>query len=106
VNDFDGEAPPIEPGPDVTPELFRVWRSPRLGAQNPERLTNPVWDWLVRSRVSASAAGQRFGVGGRPHGDPGWSFARLPNEVCATLVKDLRHKLASLEHAEYAVTEM
>ena len=63
-----------EPGSDVTPELFRIWRSARVGAQNLERLTNPVWDWLVRSRVSAYFASQRFGIGGD---DAGWSFARF-----------------------------
>lgn len=33
-----------------------------------------MWDWLVRSRLSAYSASQRFGVGG---GRPGWSFARF-----------------------------
>ena len=41
------------PGPEVTRELFLEWRSPRYGRSNPERMDNPVWDWLVRSRMSA-----------------------------------------------------
>jgi hypothetical protein len=81
MSEFENDAPPVEPGPDVTAELFHVWRSPRVGAQNPERLTNPVWDWLVRSRMSAYSASQRFGFGGRSHGDPGWSFARFGQSV-------------------------
>jgi hypothetical protein len=49
------------PGPDVTPELFREWRSPRAGAANPEILTNPVWQWLVRTRIDAYRANRRDG---------------------------------------------
>ena len=76
----ESSPPEIEPGADVTPELFRIWRSPRFGAENPERLTNPVWDWLVRSRISAYGASQRFEIAGS---EPGWSFARFGQSVTA-----------------------
>jgi hypothetical protein len=90
------DVPSIEPGPEVTPELFRVWRSPRLGAQNPERLTNPVWDWLVRSRVSAYTASQRFGFGGD---EPGWSFARFGQST--TTLDDGRVIYIAGEHEDH-----
>lgn len=97
MNDYeDAETPPIEPGPDVTPELFQIWRSPRFGAQNPERLTNPVWDWLIRSRISAYGASQRFGLGG---GEPGWSFARFGQS--ATTLDDGRVVLVAGEHEDH-----
>ena len=99
MSEFEGDAPPIEPGPAVTPELFRVWRSPRLGAQNPERLTNPVWDWLVRSRASAYAASQRFGFGRGSDGGPGWSFARFGQS--ATTLDDGRVVYVAGEHEDH-----
>jgi hypothetical protein len=95
----EDDAPAPEPGPEVTPELFRVWRSPRTGAQNPERLTNPVWDWLVRSRASAYGASQRFGFGGRPLDDPGWSFARFGQSE--TRLEDGRVVYIAGEHEDH-----
>src|SRR6185369_1169723 len=56
--DAVGDAIPLDPA--VTRELFLKWRSPRLGGSNPERLDNPVWAWLVRSRINAYQATQRF----------------------------------------------
>ncbi len=38
------------PPADVTRDLFLVWRAPRVGEANPQRLTNPVWSWLARQR--------------------------------------------------------
>jgi hypothetical protein len=36
----------------LTRELFLQWRNARRGATNPERMTNPVWKWLVKSYES------------------------------------------------------
>ena len=44
----------------VSQELFLKWRSPRLGSANPERMNNPVWEWLVRSERTAYDATQRW----------------------------------------------
>jgi hypothetical protein len=96
MSELEGDSSPIEPPASVTPELFRVWRSPRFGAQNPERLTNPVWDWLVRSRASAYAASQRFGFGGN---EPGWSFARFGQST--TTLDDGRVVYIAGEHEDH-----
>src|SRR5438046_2449670 len=42
-----GEAVPLDP--TVTRELFLKWRSPRFGTLNPQRMNNPVWEWLAKS---------------------------------------------------------
>lgn len=89
-----GEAP----GPSITPDLFRDWRSPRFGASNPERLNNPVWEWLVSSGWSAYAASTHFGIPGRACGDPGWSFARFGQS--STQLADGRVVLIAGEHED------
>jgi len=66
-----------DPGPLVTPELFHEWRTQRFGTANPERLTNPVWEWLVRTELSAFAASRHFGLASGECREPGWSFERF-----------------------------
>jgi hypothetical protein len=56
----DEEQLEVSPDRNVTRKLFRARRSPRYGERNPERMNNPVWEWLVRSRSTAYAAAQRF----------------------------------------------
>ncbi|MEP7066909.1 MAG: hypothetical protein ABI889_12810 [Gemmatimonadota bacterium] len=64
-------------GPEITAALFAEWRAPRFGTSNPDCLTNPVWNWLVRSERSAYAASQHFGFAAGENREPGWSFARF-----------------------------
>jgi len=53
-----GQRPPAE----VTRDLFLVWRMPRLGMNNPQRMSNPVWSWLARQRaLNAYIANLHFG---------------------------------------------
>ncbi len=66
---------PLDPA--VTPDLFREWRSPRVGSTNPERMNNPVWEWLVRSRVNAYVAAQKHHGPSAMEAGPGWCFDRL-----------------------------
>lgn len=45
----------------VTRDLFLVWRAPRVGVCNPQRLTNPVWSWLaLRRELNAYMANRHF----------------------------------------------
>ena len=32
----------------ISPAIHEGWRAPRRGTANPERMTNPLWEWLVR----------------------------------------------------------
>jgi hypothetical protein len=87
-----------EPGPLVTPALFASWRGPRFGASNPERLTNPVWEWLVRSELSAYSASQHFGLESGECREPGWSFARFGRTT--TMLADHRTIQIAGEHED------
>ena len=86
------------PDPGITPTLFAEWRAPRFGTSNPERLTNPVWEWLVRSELSAYAASQRFGLTSGECREPGWSFARFGRST--TVLDDGRTIQIAGEHED------
>jgi hypothetical protein len=67
-------ASPVDPA--VTRESFLKWRSPRIGKTNPERMNNPVWEWLIKSGIDAYHATQRFDEASTVHAEPGWCFLR------------------------------
>jgi len=87
-----------EPAPAITPAMFAEWRAPRLGASNPERLTNPVWEWLVQSEHSAYSASRHFGLASDVCREPGWSFARFGRST--TMLEDGRTVLIAGEHED------
>ena len=86
------------PGPLITPELFAQWRAPRFGAVNPERLTNPVWEWLVRTELTAYAATQQMENATGECREPSWSFARFGRS--STMLADGRHIQIAGEHED------
>ncbi len=76
--DFGGDAAEsIIIDPAVTPELFLKWRAPRLGTSNPERMNNPVWEWLINSRASAFVVNERLKGPSPMEAGPGWCFDRF-----------------------------
>lgn len=75
-SDDDDDAPETPP-PSFSREEFLAWRSPRLGAANPERMTNPVWTWIVQAGVSAWAVNARFDGPSALGAGPGWCFERF-----------------------------
>jgi hypothetical protein len=83
----------------VTRELFVKWRSPRFGSANPERMNNPVWEWLVRSELSAYAATQRLRGPSALKAGPGWCFARFGQS--STQLPDGREVLIAGEHEDF-----
>lgn len=48
----------LEPG--FSRETFLEWRRPRTGTDNPSRVLSPVWEWFVRTGLSAYAGNQKF----------------------------------------------
>lgn len=99
MDDFDNE--PVEnwqPGAAITPELFQTWRAARRGERQGEVMTNPVWEWLVRTRISASTAAHHFGQTsfGAP---PGWCFQRFGQS--RTMLPDGRTLFIAGEHEDH-----
>ena len=85
----------------ITSELSAAWRSPRFGTENPQRMNNPLWEWLVKTRIEAYAARKRFGYpspfdASRP--GPAWCFARMGQSV--TPLPDGRVILIAGEHED------
>jgi hypothetical protein len=87
-----------EPDASVTPDLFRAWRSPRFGRANPERLNNPVWEWLIRTRLSAYWANEKFSPSLYGTG-PCWCFRRFGQSK--TRLPDGRVVLIGGEHEDF-----
>ncbi len=83
----------------VTPELFREWASPRFGSANPEKIKSKVWEWLVRSKLSAYAARQKINDPPSRAGGPTWSFERFGQSV--TELPDGRTIYTAGEHEDF-----
>ena len=82
----------------ITTELALKWRAPRFGTENPQRMNNPLWEWLVKTRIDAYSAGDRFGYPSPFDAGPAWCFARLGQSV--TPMQDGRVILIAGEHED------
>jgi ankyrin repeat protein len=83
---------------DVSEEDYHRHRHRMFGNQNPERMNNPLWDALVRTRVSAYACAARYGDSGCGH-DPVWCFDRFGQSL--TELPDRRYVEIGGEHEDY-----
>jgi hypothetical protein len=84
---------------EITAEVVAEWRAPRYGRENPERMNNPLWDWLIRTRITAFEATQRFGYPSSFGAGPAWCCARFGQS--ATALPDGRVVLIGGEHEDY-----
>jgi hypothetical protein len=82
----------------MNPELFREWRSPRFGRANPERINNPVWEWLIESRLDAYSANKQLGGPDPLEAGPCWCFDRFGQS--STVLPDGRVVLIAGEHED------
>jgi hypothetical protein len=101
VSDFD-HTEPVEdwkPGPEITRELYLQWRSPRFGSGNPERVDNPVWQWLARTRIDAFRANQHFDGPSAFDAGPAWCCHR--NGQSRTRLADGRFVRIGGEHEDW-----
>jgi hypothetical protein len=93
------ENPLAKPDVSVTAELFRHWRAPRYGRANPERMNNPVWEWLIRSELGAYSANKEFGGPSSCEAGPCWCFSRFGQS--STELPDHRVVLIAGEHEDF-----
>jgi hypothetical protein len=91
-----GDRPPR----GVSRDLFLVWRAPRVGMSNAQRLTNPVWSWLAGRRgLNAWMANQHFRGPSSMLVGPGWCGNRFGQS--STLLPDGRTVSIGGEHEDY-----
>src|SRR5262245_9205537 len=91
----DNDRPPIA----ITPEVFQQWRSPRYGSANPERMDNPLWEWLIATRLNAYQATQALSGPSPFDAGPMWCFDRFGQST--TELPDGRSVLIGGEHEDY-----
>jgi hypothetical protein len=82
----------------VTAGIYEEWRGPRFGTQNPERMTNPLWEWLIRTGINAYQATQKFGGPSPFDAGPAWCFDRMGQSV--TTLPDGRRVFIAGEHED------
>lgn len=87
------------PAPDISREEFLAWRAPRYGTQHPTDFSNPLWAWLVRSRLYAYTANQRFKGPNSFTAGPMWCFHRFGTS--RTVLPDGRTVYVAGEHEDY-----
>lgn len=90
---------PLNPDPEITPEVFRQWRDARHGTRLAEDLSNPYWSWLIRSGESSWAANEHFGGPSSYDGTPVWSAERFGQST--TQLPDGRTLLVAGEHEDH-----
>jgi hypothetical protein len=61
----------------VSPEVYAAWRAPRFGTANPECMNNPLWEWLVRTRLDPYWAAKKFDGPSSCDAGPGWCCDRM-----------------------------
>lgn len=97
--EFDEDVRSEEPPPaSLTRELFLEWRAPRRGNANPERMNNPVWEWLIQSRWNAFQIAEHFKAPSACYAGPGWCFDRFGQST--TELPDGRKVLIAGEHED------
>jgi len=85
--------------PAISYEQFLEWRSPRLGDANPTILTNPLWAWMVRTRMNAYQGNQAWSGPSPFETGPMWCFDRFGQSI--TTLPDGRTLYIAGEHEDY-----
>jgi len=96
--DLEGEEPP-QISPTFGRDLFLEWREPRFGTSNPTDLTNPVWEWLIKTRKDAYQANEGFNGPPSKEKGPVWCFRRFGQST--TTLTDGRKIYIAGEHEDH-----
>lgn len=88
-----------EPAPVLSKKEFLAWRAPREVLAGPEALDNPLWHWLVRTRLSAYAGNARFEGPSPFKAGPMWCFDRFG--MSQTTLPDGRVVYVGGEHEDH-----
>lgn len=79
--------------------MFSEWRSPRFGESNPTCFDNVVWEWLIRSRISAYEATEEIKGPSPSDSGPTWCFERFGQSK--TITPDGRTLYVGGEHKDH-----
>jgi hypothetical protein len=93
-----GDKLPIPPDA-VTTSVFQDWRAPRRGTGNPELMNNPLWEWLIESRLGAFQANEILKGPWSLSDGPMWCFSRYGQST--TILPDGRNVLIAGEHEDH-----
>ena len=71
--------PRVEIAPGITSSAYLATSKRRFGTSNPERMRNPIWEWMVRTGNTPFAARRSLGLDSyyRCPGKPEWCFDRM-----------------------------
>lgn len=83
---------------DVSANDFRKYRGRTFGKQNPQRMNNPFWDAMVRTRESAYGGASKF-ESRDFDGGPVWCFNRFGQSL--TRLPDGRYVEIAGEHEDH-----
>lgn len=83
---------------EATEQQYGLHKHRIFGQQNPERMNNPLWDWLVVNRVSAYECASKYGDA-RGAADPVWCFQRFGQSL--TELPDGRYVEIGGEHEDF-----
>jgi hypothetical protein len=96
---IDDEQEFTAPDAETTTQLFEQWQIARRGTHAAEDLSNPVWNWLVRSGISDYHADAHFHEAGGCPAQPRWCFDRMGQT--STKLADGREVLIAGEHEDH-----
>jgi ankyrin repeat protein len=83
---------------EVSPEDYHAHRDRTFGSRNPERMNNPFWEAMVRTRASAYTGAVKFESRSFDNG-PVWCFQRYGHSL--TRLADGRYVEIAGEHEDH-----